>query len=188
MKYIFPAKNPGVIVVLIGIYIFAFYGCNNDTNRSNAERVVYQWHGKTITIPNDIKLTNHGSNSSEIPIQTPYKILLYVDSAGCSSCKLNLSQWDDYIKEIDSIAPGKVQFEFWFAEWDSNEITTMLEVEGFKHPVFIDEENRINKLNGFPEQMEYQCFLLNSENEVIMIGNPILINAVKEVYMNVITS
>lgn len=34
--------------------------------------------------------------------------------------------------------------------------------------------NMINGLNRFPEEMEYQCFLLDKNNQVLTIGNPAL--------------
>ncbi|GHT28790.1 hypothetical protein FACS189432_07220 [Bacteroidia bacterium] len=53
-------------------------------------------------------------------------------------------------------------------------MTYLLKRDGFNYPVFIDMDNRINQLNHFPSEQSYQCFLLNKDNKVIMIGNPVL--------------
>jgi hypothetical protein len=36
----------------------------------------------------------------------------------------------------------------------------------FNYPVFIDEKNLIKKLNNFPQNDEFQCFLLYKDNKV----------------------
>jgi hypothetical protein len=55
------------------------------------------------------------------------------------------------------------------------------------YPVFIDEKNEINRLNHFPTLMEYQCFLLDKDNKVLLIGNPTLNLRIWEMYKQVIT-
>ena len=34
--------------------------------------------------------------------QKDYKILMYIDSTGCSSCRLKLFEWKQFIEETDS--------------------------------------------------------------------------------------
>ena len=48
-------------------------------------------------------------------------------------------------------------------------------------------KNEINRLNHFPNKIEYQCFLLDSNNKVLMIGNPTLNQKIWELYKEVIT-
>lgn len=40
------------------------------------------------------------------PFQDGYKILTYVDSVGCIGCKLQLTEWKEYIMEMDSRCLG----------------------------------------------------------------------------------
>ena len=67
------------------------------------------------------------------------------------------------------------------------EIYQTLRVERFKHPICIDEGDYLNKLNHFPTDMAFQTFLLNSDNKVLAIGNPIN-PKVKELYLKIIQS
>ena len=43
-----------------------------------------------------------------------YKIVAYVDSVGCMSCKLQLPRWKDFISEIDSLTGHFIPFVFYF--------------------------------------------------------------------------
>jgi Protein of unknown function (DUF1573). len=52
--------------------------------------------------------------------------------------------------------------------------------------VCIDEEDRVNKLNNFPKEMAFQTFLLDNDNKVIAMGNPILNPQIKELYLRII--
>lgn len=56
----------------------------------------------------------------------------------------------------------------------------------FTHPVCFDEEDAFNKLNKLPTDMTFQTFLLDKDNKVVAIGNPIHNPKVKELYLKII--
>ena len=51
-----------------------------------------------------------------------YKIVTYVDSVGCTSCKLQLPRWKEFMHEVDSLVQGKVPFVFYFHPKDVKEL------------------------------------------------------------------
>jgi hypothetical protein len=112
---------------------------------------------------------------------------LYVDSTGCSSCRLKLFQWKQLIEESDSLFQDRLSFLFFFQPKNKKEIAYLFQRDNFNYPVFIDMNNTINRLNHFPEKMEYQCFLLDKDNKVLMMGNPTLNPKIWDLYKEVIT-
>jgi hypothetical protein len=86
------------------------------------------------------------------------------------------------LAEADSLFPGKVDFLFYFQPKNEKELTHLFKRDGFRHPVFLDRENRLERLNHFPSRMEYQCFLLNRDNRVVLVGNPALNPKVWELF------
>ena len=54
-----------------------------------------------------------------------YKIITYIDSIGCMSCKLGLLQWQDFAVNVDSIFPNTVHFQFVFQPYKLNEIRSL---------------------------------------------------------------
>jgi len=62
----------------------------------------------------------------------------------------------------------------------------LLNREDFTYPVFIDETNSIDSLNHFPQQPEFQCFLLDGDNKVVAIGNPASNSRIWELYKEII--
>ena len=130
--------------------------------------------------------TIQGKDTVEYPIQNAYKILTYIDSTGCTSCKLKLAEWEKFITVVDSIRPHTVQFLFFLCPKNGMEIYQTLRVERFKHPICIDEGDYLNKLNHFPADMAFQTFLLDNDNRVVAMGNPIHNLKVRELYLKII--
>ena len=58
--------------------------------------------------------------------------------------------------------------------------------DNFTYPICFDEMDDFNKLNRFPSDMTFQTFLLDKENRVIDIGNPVHNLNIWKLYMNTI--
>lgn len=111
---------------------------------------------------------------------------MYIDSVGCTACKLKLSRWKTFISQIDSIPNKNISYVFYFMPKSIIEVQCLLKQCDFKVPVCIEKKDEINKLNNFPDNIMFQTFLLNKENEVVLIGNPIHNDAVKKLYIETI--
>jgi hypothetical protein len=120
-------------------------------------------------------------------LEKDYKVLLYTDSVGCTSCKLRLLDWKQLIGEADSVFAGKMGFLFFFYPKSKKELRALLSSNRMDYPVFIDESNEINRLNNFPSKIEHQCFLLDKDNKVLLVGNPTLNPRIWELYKEVVT-
>jgi hypothetical protein len=106
---------------------------------------------------------------------------------GCTSCKLRLLDWQQLIQEADSAFADKLSFLFFFYPKNKKELRALLSSNRMEYPVFIDESNEINRLNSFPADTRYQCFLLDKDNRVLLVGNPTLNPKIWELYKEVIT-
>lgn len=166
---------------------FLFFSCKED-NKDTIARLVTEWQGKEIVFPKDITFTRYVADTTDYQMPaSDYKVLIYVDSIGCTSCKLQLARWKTLIAHTDSITGGKIPFLFFFHSKDYKEIRYLLKRDRFDLPVCIDKNDQLNKLNQFPADITFQTFLLNKENKVVVIGNPIQNLAVKELYLKQLT-
>jgi hypothetical protein len=163
------------------------FSCKNKKQLSEAQKIVTEWVGKEIKFPDGVKCSFMGKDTICPGIIKPYRVLLYVDSIGCSSCKFKLSAWQDLMHDSDSLISNKIDFLFYFQPKKKEDITFLLKVERFKYPISLDLKNEINRLNHFPSKIEHQCFLLDSNNKVLMIGNPTLNPKIWELYKQTIT-
>ena len=79
------------VVLILGVVCFTFCGCKNDQLSTEIEKIVKEWTGKKIIFPQDVFCKSIDRDTLCIsPNSTPYKILVYTDSIGCTSCKLHL--------------------------------------------------------------------------------------------------
>ena len=106
---------------------------------------------------------------------------------GCASCKLQLPRWKEWVHEVDSLTDGQVPFLFYLHPKDMKELRYLTRRDGFSYPVCYDEKDELNRLNRFPSDMTFQTFLLDRNNRVVAMGNPIHNPKVKELYLDLIT-
>jgi hypothetical protein len=156
--------------------LFAFFACRENKGRDEIKATIAEWTGKEIKFPSNAQCCILGKDTTATLctelFQKEYKILLYVDSTGCNKCKLMLNLWKQVMDEADSLFQSRIGFLFFFQPKSKREMTYIFKMNGFEYPVFIDENDSIGHLNGFPDNQEFQCFLLDKNNKVLMLGNP----------------
>lgn len=160
--------------------------CKN-SQRDNLLSILEEWEKKEIQFPYHSVFTIQGKDTVEYGLQNKYKILLYTDSLGCMSCKLYLTEWTKFAQTVDSLYPNAIQFLFFFSPDKKRKINRVLLENRFNYPICIDEEDSINILNHFPSNVNFQTFLLNQNNKVIAIGNPVHNIKIRELYFKVIS-
>ena len=161
--------------------------CCNSVDKQGFEKLYNEWEGKTISFPKNTIFTIQGKDTLHFSTDGEYKILSYVDSAGCTSCKMQLHKWEALMMEFKKLSPKDISYIFYICPKDKNKLNFLLQNEGFVYPICIDEQDELNRLNQFPSDMTFQTFLLDKENKVVAIGNPILNPKVKELYLKLIT-
>ena len=175
-----------IILALLPI----FFSCKNEQKEKETQivQLVNEWQGKQIVFPESITFTRYLTDTTDYQIpNSEYKVLIYVDSIGCTSCKLQLPKWKELIEYTDSITQWKIPFLFFFHSKNYKEIRYLLKRDGFDRPVCIDMDDQLNKLNKFPADIVFQTFLLDKNNKVAVLGNPVHNTAVKDLYLKQIT-
>ena len=159
-----------------------------ENNKEKFALLVQEWQGKEIVFPQDMAFTRFVTEPVDYRIpDAEYKVLVYVDSVGCTSCKLQLLKWKELIAHVDSATNGNVPFIFVFQSKDDRELRYILKCDNFDRPVCIDRNNRFNSSNRFPQDITFQTFLLDKDNKVKVIGNPVHNLAVRDLYLKQIT-
>lgn len=168
------------------LFLFVLTACSYSDSKQ-ISHIVEEWKGKEILYPTILDFFQLKGEGKDISNENVcYKILTYVDSTGCTSCKLRLHEWKALIAEMDSVAKGEVNVLFFMHPKNRKEIEYILKRDQFYYPVCIDEADSLNKLNHFPTDDRFQTFLLDKNNKVLAIGNPVHNPKVKELYMKII--
>lgn len=174
-------KNQNCLLFIIFLLFLSCYR-NTETN------IVNEWIGKEIQFPNKMIFTSFAKDTVNFNLDSHnYRILVYVDSIGCSSCKFRLPKWRSLMKVIDSISNNSVSYLFDIHPQYVREMNYILVRDNFDFPICIDTKDSLNKLNHFPSNIAFQTFLLDKDNRVVLIGNPVYNPAIKELYLKQIT-
>ena len=126
----------------------------------------------------------HFSNEASVRM-----IVLY-DSTFCASCHLpNMKIWDEVI-EYSKATQSKFEPIFIFSP-KQDEVASLkqgLRDNMYEWPFFIDENGDFLKKNTvIPQDSRFHVFLLNSENKIILVGNPLNNETIWNMYKELIT-
>jgi len=172
------------VIVLLAYFLVS---CQ-ESIKERSTRLIKEWEGKVIRFPVRSVFTVIGRDTVDFDfMDAKYKVVTYIDSTGCVSCKLQLNRWKQLIAKIDSVTHGNVPFLFYFHPKDIKELRYLTRRDNFIYPVCFDEKDEFNALNQFPDEMMFQTFLLDKDNRVLALGNPVLNPQIEKLYLKELT-
>ncbi len=173
---------------LLMLLFIVFASCKNNGNEASVIKIVKEWYGKEVVFPSNTVFTIFGQDTVDFSFQkADYKVVIYVDSIGCLSCKLQLDKWKDVIHRIDSVSDVRVPFVFVFSPEKLRDVMYATKSGGFDYPILLDLKGEFNALNHFPDNFNFQTMLLDRDNKVLAIGNPVQNPKILDLYQSVIT-
>ena len=176
-----------VLKWILGLCVCLFIASCSESDKDRLSRLVKEWEGKEILFPAHSTFTIQGKDTVDFDFKdAEYKIVTYIDSVGCTNCKLQLSRWKALMEKVDSLTGGTVPFLFYFYPKDKEELLYLKSRDGFTYPVCLDEYDELNRLNNFPSDATFQTFLLDKDNKIAAMGNPALNPLIKDLYLEVI--
>jgi len=171
-------------LVFVLIVCEIFFSCSNSDIKT--KKIISEWSLKEIIFPKKItyKSLSQVIIGNNI-LNHQYKILVFVDSVGCTSCQLGLIEWKAF---IDHCERNFYDLGFLFVVQSRNysEFTEKLKLNRFTYPIIYDSKDEFNRLNQFPKENKYRTFLLNENNQVILIGSPIKNEKIWKLYIEII--
>lgn len=175
-----------IVIIFLGTVVSS---CKQKDPVMSVEEIVKEWKGKEIAFPSNLHFSILGTDSLyAVDFNKQYKILMYIDSVGCTSCKLKIEKWGEFIKEYKPVIGDKIEYLFIFHPQKTGvkSLKAELYANNFLTPVCFDLEDEFNKLNNLPQDFDFQTFLLNKENQVLVVGNPVNNSAIKELYLDIL--
>lgn len=168
-------------LILLLIFL-SLFNCSSYKEKEYINKIVHEWKNKKIIFPEYTQVKILGKDTICSDLQTKnIKILIYIDSIGCTACKLNFYDWNEKIKSLSDI--NDLVFLFYIHSKDYKNFTNTLKGEGFNYPIFYDTQNKLATTNHFPKDQRFNTFLLNNENKVQLIGNPLGNKGMWELYI-----
>lgn len=110
-----------------------------------------------------------------------FNILVYVDSAGCTECRMRMPAWNAFMTRLNS-GDSRIGLIFLVNGVDVRTVSEMAEKHGFTYPILAYKKCQY----AFPENRKYQTFLLGSSNTVLALGDPIENESIAKLYYRII--
>ena len=175
--------NSRVLYILLWVFLTS---CQDWQERRETTRLVKEWHGREILLPDSLVFMSLKQDSVSSPDTglAECKVLTYVEDSDCLNCQLQLSRWMDFIATIDALTTKSVPFLFYVNTSDVIELKRFLKQESFDYPFCVDHEDRLNRLNQFPSSSVFHTFLLDAENRVLVVGSPVDNFKIRDLYLS----
>jgi len=109
-------------------------------------------------------------------IEAPIKMMVWYDSLVCGACEVNkMHRWYNIVDYADSLSQWfSIIFLFSPTKESMSRLSMSLKAEKFDYPIFIDQNASFAKQNSkIPKNQNLHSFLLDKDNKVVLIGNPL---------------
>lgn len=144
------------------------------------------WDNKTIIFPEELSFEVKGQKVDYGISNCDYKIVTFTDTSNCTQCSMKLDEWQDVFSEIVSTTNKFVKLCMVISPKDIKLAKRVIMRSNVKYPICFDNRRLLDSLNNFLPDADYQTFLLDSCNNILAIGNPVLDPKVKEKYMSIV--
>jgi len=154
---------------------FLFFLCSCTNNR--LVRDVGKFMNQQITLPESMSVVWRGKDTIMTNYSTSFiKLIIWYDSLRCISCEANkINEWREIIAYTDSLDKWlSIIYLFTPRKNDIYKVKMALKSDKLDYPIFIDQHLIFVKQNPkLPKNRELHSFLLDKDNRVVLIGNPL---------------
>lgn len=168
------------ILLLVTIFLPA---CSSK-EESAIKEIVTEWVGRELSVPYD-RFTISGESIPIDSAEYDYKIVNYVDSSSCNRCSMKLDLWNMYMSRLNAMDANVGLFTIVKSN-DVEEINTIVYESSFNYPIMIDSMGDYTQNNNTTLDNRFNSFLLDYDNKVIAIGNPVIMPTVGDLYRAII--
>lgn len=172
-------------VVLLLLFVF---GCSEGKYKYAQE--IKKLESDIIRLPLNGVVVNQDARCDKLDIfNKSFKLVNYTDSIGCTSCAINqLDWWEDFIDYANKFN-GRLKFYFIFSpiKKDLNSIKLAISNKMLNYPIMLDTLKEFERLNPhLPKNRALHTFLLDENNRVILVGNPLRNKKIKEMFYKIV--
>ena len=108
-------------------------------------------------------------------MKTNYTYVVYADSFECSMCTLKKQLYWDALKDSAKLRNNSMNVIFIFEpkKSDLDRFKFNVKATDLRFPVFIDSSSVFRRRNSMiKDVVATHSFLINSQNEIVLVGNP----------------
>lgn len=175
-----------MIRLLFLLFVLPFLtSCTNQSIKKELIRL----QSEPIKLPTNAAITIHGRDTTIMDLyKADLKMVVYIDSIACASCQIShMPFWNPLIEYADSLN-NRLKYYFVFSprKEDRKAVRVSLGLYPIDYPVLIDDNGEFARLNRhIPQNRALHTFLLNNENQVVLVGSPVENQQVKTLFYKI---
>lgn len=174
-------KNWLLFVALIVLMV----GCESNAKRVNRTLEIL------TTVPirfeeNNFVVWCNGMNGRAVcEDKALFKMVCFVDSQECSPCMLKDAYlWNSYVR---TFSPDEVAFLYVISAKKVDDVKLQIRESGFSRNFYIDTLGKFKHDNPqIPESSVYHTFLIDKNQNVILVGNPAKNRRIEKLFFEII--
>ena len=175
----------GTLTIIITILFFISCVSNHEIKKD-----LKTLQSKRITFPTEVKLLINGKDTLiNSFMDSELKLVVYSDSIACNTCIVSkMFIWDDFVEYAEEF-DNRLKYYFIFSPKKNNEYSVRFELKDalFDYPVILDSNGKFEKLNPhLPKNKAMHTFLLDKDNKVILVGNPLNNPKIEEMFYEIV--
>ena len=163
------------------ILLVVVFSCNNKSKQ--IENDLSHLIGKKVELIDTLNYYSLNSGMYREDSLSDLKIVSYINGS-CSGCLYSLSNWDE-LMEAEKFR--NVSFRLYVKTTNLKQLDYILREIKFHNSIVLDFKNQFFELNKLREEIIYQTFLINKENKILLVGNPILSERIRKLYSETIS-
>lgn len=166
------------------LFSMFFGGCIDSAS------VRYAKVGDKIEFPTNAVFWDYSADTLFSIPDSCCKIVCYVDSSGCTNCRVKTAAWVRFSERIDEKYGGRVKCLFIFNPPYNFDVGRFFSLRKFYIPVMTDTFGQFGTMNKIKPSanLTTQTMLLSAEDSIILIGNPVINSAVEQNYLSILDS
>lgn len=173
-------------IFVMFIFVMITIACH-DNSKLSEEILLFQKKPVRLIMQNELII--NGANETAVNSTQCLKYVIYKDSLDCTSCAINkMYLWDNFIEYAKPYS-GRLKYYFIYSpsQKDRKSIELILKNGNFGYPILLDTLNEFAKLNPhLPENRVLHTFLLDEDDNVILVGNPLHNRKIEEMFYKIV--
>ena len=166
--------------------IITFNGCIH----KRLERDVEKFKGQQVELFLEMKTFWKGKDTVVTGfLDAPVKLVVWYDSLSCLSCEVGkMDAWHNIVSYADTIdSRFRIILLFTPRRDDYFRVFFALRASRFDYPIYLDRHSTFIKQNpNLPKNRRLHSFLLDKNNRVVLLGNPLYNPALWALYKRTI--
>lgn len=151
-------------------------------------RMLRKMMGSTVVLPEKVLCVQNGE-VFPMPeeLRSKPKLIVFVDSTECSTCRIdNFIRYGSLFDKSRETGLFSIMLLLTVKSAKYHDIEKHLVLSKFPYPIYLDIENCFRKDNPFiPDNTSMHALSVDSNNRVLLIGDPIYNESIMEMFQHI---